>query len=141
MVVVVMIVHHAEMMTVVVHEVAEIQAVTRVVVVVKPEKVKTRVQIKFCWNLREISGDWLCSSCQNKNFAWRNECNRCKEPKADDGGSGGSRGPPQRGGFQSRDRPSGGSGGGGFGRGGSRGGGGFSDRFSGGNRQRPYWID
>lgn len=34
-------------------------------------------------------GDWTCSSCNNTNFAWRNECNRCKEPKAGGGGGGG----------------------------------------------------
>jgi len=90
-------------------------------------------------------GDWTCSGCQNKNFAWRNECNRCKEPKGgDDGGSG--RPPPRSGGFQNRDNRSGG--GGGFGRGGGggdrggfrggpmRSGPGGHDR--GGNRQRPY---
>lgn len=43
-------------------------------------------------NQRE--GDWTCSGCNNTNFAWRNECNRCKEPKAggNPGGGGGYRG-------------------------------------------------
>lgn len=22
--------------------------------------------------------DWICSECQNKNFGWRQSCNRCK---------------------------------------------------------------
>lgn len=80
-------------------------------------------------------GDWICSGCSNKNFAWRNECNRCKEPKADDGGSSGSRGPPRGGGGGgfNRDRPSRG-----FSRGGPMRGSGGGDRSSGGNRQRPY---
>ena len=28
-------------------------------------------------------------NCGNQNFAWRNECNRCKTPRADGGGDGG----------------------------------------------------
>ena len=27
--------------------------------------------------------------CDNNNFSWRNECNRCKTPRADGGGGGG----------------------------------------------------
>lgn len=29
------------------------------------------------------AGDWKCPvpSCGNNNFAWRNSCNRCNEPK------------------------------------------------------------
>ncbi|XP_031625976.1 RNA-binding protein cabeza isoform X3 [Contarinia nasturtii] len=55
-------------------------------------------------------GDWTCSSCNNTNFAWRNECNRCKEPKSGAGGGmtgggsgnssfrqGGAGGPPRGG--------------------------------------------
>lgn len=30
---------------------------------------------------QEREGDWICSDCSNKNFAWRNECNRCKSAK------------------------------------------------------------
>ena len=30
---------------------------------------------------RERSGDWICQQCRNLNFAFRNECNRCKLPK------------------------------------------------------------
>lgn len=41
-------------------------------------------------NRNQREGDWTCSGCNNTNFAWRNECNRCKEPKA--GGNGGSSG-------------------------------------------------
>ena len=29
----------------------------------------------------ERSGDWICNSCKNLNFAFRIECNRCKLPK------------------------------------------------------------
>ena len=29
----------------------------------------------------EREGDWICSSCKNLNFAFRQECNRCKLPK------------------------------------------------------------
>ena len=37
---------------------------------------------------------YVCRQCGNQNFAWRNECNRCKAPKPDgvgdgDGGDGG----------------------------------------------------
>ena len=31
----------------------------------------------------EREGDWICSQCKNLNFAFRNECNRCKMPKKD----------------------------------------------------------
>lgn len=27
-------------------------------------------------NIPQRDGDWTCSGCTNKNFAWRNECNR-----------------------------------------------------------------
>jgi hypothetical protein len=30
---------------------------------------------------KERSGDWICQNCRNLNFAFRNECNRCKLPK------------------------------------------------------------
>ncbi|KAI6197434.1 hypothetical protein M3Y94_01224000 [Aphelenchoides besseyi] len=45
-------------------------------------------------NSRE--GDWDCS-CGNNNFAFRTECNSCKQPRADGGGNGGGqmRGPPR----------------------------------------------
>ena len=29
----------------------------------------------------ERCGDWICKNCRNLNFAFRNECNRCKLPK------------------------------------------------------------
>ena len=54
-------------------------------------------------------GDWDCPKCQNNNFAFRTECNRCGEAR----GAGGGRGPRQddrRGGsqgYQSRDRQGG----------------------------------
>jgi hypothetical protein len=31
----------------------------------------------------ERTGDWICKNCKNLNFAFRNECNRCKMPKKD----------------------------------------------------------
>lgn len=78
-------------------------------------------------------GDWICSECSNKNFAWRNECNRCQAPKSDDGGNGNSRSGPSSGGGRFQNRSEGGNRN--FSRGGMRGG----DRSGGGfNRQRPY---
>ncbi|XP_037028405.1 RNA-binding protein cabeza isoform X8 [Bradysia coprophila] len=62
-------------------------------------------------NIPQRDGDWTCSKCTNKNFAWRNECNRCSAPKEEGAGGGGgdnSRGNDRRGG--------GGGGGGGGGR-------------------------
>uniref|UniRef100_A0ABK9MIT2 RNA-binding protein cabeza n=2 Tax=Glossina morsitans morsitans TaxID=37546 RepID=A0ABK9MIT2_GLOMM len=81
-------------------------------------------------------GDWKCSSCNNTNFAWRNECNRCKTPKGDDGGNNrGGGGPP--GGYGGGDR-------GGYNRDNRGGGGEFGGNSGGpmrnnsGNRPRPY---
>lgn len=50
--------------------------VTEVVVVERPfvDKVMTSLSIGR-------AGDWRCDSCGNNNFAWRNACNRCSEPK------------------------------------------------------------
>ena len=31
----------------------------------------------------EREGDWICKNCKNLNFAFRNECNRCKMHKKD----------------------------------------------------------
>ena len=31
----------------------------------------------------ERTGDWICKNCKNLNFAFRNECNRCKMSKKD----------------------------------------------------------
>lgn len=28
-------------------------------------------------------GDWKCDICQNVNFSWRKECNKCKQPRKD----------------------------------------------------------
>ncbi|XP_062703130.1 RNA-binding protein cabeza isoform X2 [Aedes albopictus] len=101
---------------------------------------------------QEREGDWTCGECSNKNFAWRNECNRCKAPKGDGaagggggGGFGGGRG-GGRGSFGGGQRNSGGGGGrGGFGGGNRDGGYGGSGggAMRGGDRnrdqrQRPY---
>ncbi|KAG5670345.1 hypothetical protein PVAND_000619 [Polypedilum vanderplanki] len=93
-------------------------------------------------------GDWICSECSNKNFAWRNECNRCKEPKGDNAGSapsggGGNRGygSGDRGGPRNFGNRDGGNGGNrNFNRGGMKGGDRQSSGGGGGgfNRQRPY---
>ncbi len=52
-------------------------------------------------------GDWTCPKCQNHNFAWRDNCNRCEAPKAAGGGGdrrgGDRRGSGGRGGYQRRD--------------------------------------
>ena len=32
-------------------------------------------------NFKERKGDWFCKICNNLNFAFRTECNRCKVPK------------------------------------------------------------
>ncbi|XP_060863765.1 RNA-binding protein cabeza isoform X2 [Metopolophium dirhodum] len=96
-------------------------------------------------------GDWKCSNptCANTNFSWRQNCNRCNEPRPEGfgdsggrrgGGMGGGRGgPPMRGGR------GGGMGGGrggpsmGGSRGGLGGGGGGGGRggFGGGGRGGP----
>jgi hypothetical protein len=31
----------------------------------------------------ERNGDWICAKCKNLNFAFRQECNRCKLPKSE----------------------------------------------------------
>lgn len=87
------------------------------------------------------AGDWECSDCQNKNFSWRNSCNRCQASKPDDAGGSSSgssgRSQSQRGGFQNRDSRDGGNRG--FSRGGNfNRGGPMRDRESSGNRSRPY---
>ncbi|XP_049301174.1 RNA-binding protein cabeza-like isoform X5 [Anopheles funestus] len=87
---------------------------------------------------QDREGDWNCGECNNKNFAWRNECNRCKAPKGDGAGSGSDGG--SRGGYGGGggNRNGGGAGGGrdrgsfGGGRGGGAGG---QDRgYGGANR-------
>lgn len=82
------------------------------------------------------AGDWKCenNSCGNNNFAWRNNCNRCNEPKPDGAGGGGD----DRGGYGGRGGGGGYRGGrGGYDRGGDRDGGPMrgGDR---GPRSRPY---
>ena len=70
-------------------------------------------------------GDWTCPKCQNHNFAWRDNCNRCEAPKAG-GGGGGHQRRDNRGGDR-RDN-----------RGGDRrgGGGGFQNRDNRGGERR-----
>lgn len=81
-------------------------------------------------------GDWKCPNpdCGNTNFAWRNQCNRCDEPKPEGASGGGNGGGSDRR-DDSRERDGGRDrrgGGGGF-RGGDRGGrGGFGGRGGGG---------
>ncbi len=41
-------------------------------------------------------GDWTCPKCQNHNFAWRDNCNRCEAPKSGGGGGGDRRGGDRR---------------------------------------------
>ena len=44
-----------------------------------------------------VPGDWICGSCQNHNFQWRQECKRCQAPRATDSqvvGKDGSAGAP-----------------------------------------------
>ena len=38
---------------------------------------------KKAWPFTERAGDWICKNCKNLNFAFRNECNRCKMTKKD----------------------------------------------------------
>ena len=37
-------------------------------------------------------GDWDCPKCHNNNFAFRQECNRCGEPRGNNGGQSNNRG-------------------------------------------------
>ena len=56
------------------------------------------------------SGDWDCPKCNNSNFAFRTECNRCGEPKGAGGGNNHRHRGDRRGndrGYQSRDRQGG----------------------------------
>ena len=41
------------------------------------------IQKKKSRPFTERAGDWICKNCKNLNFAFRNECNRCKMPKKD----------------------------------------------------------
>ena len=89
-------------------------------------------------------GDWTCSKCQNHNFAWRENCNRCEAPKGDSGDNNRKRrdnrgGDRRRGGGQRRDNRGGDRRGGGGGqrrdnRGGDRRGGGGGYRGGGDRR-------
>jgi hypothetical protein len=60
-----------------------------------------------------LPGDWMCPNCGNKNFARRQECNRCRTPRPQDSYGG-----------------AGGAGGGGYGGGGGGGGGGYGGRYA-----------
>ena len=39
---------------------------------------------KNCKPFVERTGDWICKSCQNLNFAFRNKCNRCGLQKSEE---------------------------------------------------------
>jgi RNA-binding protein FUS len=82
-------------------------------------------------------GDWRCpvQSCNNNNFSWRNECNRCKAPRPGDGGGAESFSTPQV--VESSQRRGGGMAGRGRGGGGSRGMGGRGSRGGGPPRGPP----
>lgn len=61
-------------------------------IVIKHEGILFYLKIEFFMiagggNRNQREGDWTCSGCNNTNFAWRNECNRCKEPKSGGGSS------------------------------------------------------
>ena len=43
-------------------------------------------------NQRSNGGDWDCPKCNNNNFAFRQECNRCGEPRGNSGGQNNDRG-------------------------------------------------
>lgn len=53
-------------------------------------------------------GDWRCPGCNNNNFSWRDQCNRCKAPRPGDvpvpsmDRRGGGGGPPMMGGGPGR---------------------------------------
>ena len=40
-----------------------------------------KFQTKKVKTFAERSGDWVCTSCKNLNFAFRIICNRCQKPK------------------------------------------------------------
>ena len=42
-----------------------------------------KFQTKKMKTFAERSGDWICNSCKNLNFAFRIVCNRCQKPKPD----------------------------------------------------------
>ena len=37
-------------------------------------------QKKSYKGLKEDKGNWTCSKCQNVNWSWRIECNKCHDP-------------------------------------------------------------
>merc|ERR1719242_208068 len=41
-------------------------------------------------NFSARPGDWTCPlvDCGNTNFSWRNECNKCQQPKPEGAGGG-----------------------------------------------------
>ena len=58
-----------------------------------------------CFGGGDRPGDWTCPICPNKNFAWRNECNKCKRSKVDClVGGGGGEGDGRHGGSSSGSR-------------------------------------
>ena len=48
-----------------------------------PKSFYGKYQKKKTRPFTERTGDWICKNCKNLNFAFRNECNRCKMSKKD----------------------------------------------------------
>ena len=45
------------------------------------KNIYNKFQTKKTRTFAERSGDWVCTSCKNLNFAFRIVCNRCQKPK------------------------------------------------------------
>ena len=53
--------------------------------IIKPPKnIYNKYQKKKQKPFMERTGDWICKKCKNLNFAFRQECNRCKFPKKEE---------------------------------------------------------
>ena len=53
--------------------------------IIKPPKnIYNKYQNKKQKPFMERTGDWICKKCKNLNFAFRQECNRCKFPKKEE---------------------------------------------------------
>ena len=49
-----------------------------------PKNIYNKYQNKKQKPFMERTGDWICKKCKNLNFAFRQECNRCKLPKKEE---------------------------------------------------------